>query len=293
MGAQGRPPTPGWEEPFGDAPGFCGVAVCTDHGQVADLGSASSGAARGAQDLRSPLKGLGWLSQDLLHSLLGVGPGSFPGPWPGLWLGRPHVGESGFSPHRGGRGLPPRDVPSDLAVTWVPTPDVHTHSCLHTSTHSCTCTHSPTLQHTCSRPYTCTHLTFTPPPLSQAGPQTPPCSYPYHTLSPTLSHTFTRTHRLALSQGRTLAYTPTLTPPRSHPHIHTCPLTYIHLHTHTDVCSIHPHIHPYARSHPVTLAPPTPNVQALRFHIPRTLPHARTLTCNAHTRSLTHTEGRH
>lgn len=133
----------------------------------------------------------------------------------------------------------------------------------------------------------------TPRPLSQAGPKTPPHSYPYHTLSPTLSHTFTQTHRFTLSQGHTLAHTPTLTPPRSHPHIHTCPLTYIHLHTHTDVCSIHPHIHPYARSHPVTLRPPTPNVQTLRFHIPRTLTHARTLTCNAHTHSLTHTKGRH
>ena len=173
VGGGGRPPTPGWEEPFGDAPGFCGVAVRTDHGQVADLGSAWSGAARGAQDLRSLLKGLGWLSQDYLRSPLGVEPGSFPGPWPGLWLGRPHEGKSGFSPHRGGRGLPPRDVPSDLAVTWVPTPDVHTHSRLRTSTHSCACTHSPTLQHTCSCLCTCTHLTFTPPTLTGRSTNTP------------------------------------------------------------------------------------------------------------------------
>lgn len=232
MGAHGRPPTPGWEEPFGDAPGFCGVAVHADHGQVADLGSASSGAARGAQDLlRSPLGGLGWLSQDLLRSPLGVGPGSFPGPRPGLWLGHPHVGESGFSPHRRGRGLPPRDVPSDLAVTWVPTPDVHTHSCLHTSTHSCTCTHSPTLQHTCSRPYTCTHLTFTPPHSHRQVHKHPHVRIRITQLAlPFLTHSHEHTdshfHRVAH------LLTHPLTPPRSYPHIHTCPLTYIHLHTH-------------------------------------------------------------
>ena len=153
-----KPSTAGWEEPFRDAPGF-----------------------RGRLSAQITARWLTWAppcpeplgARDLLHSRAGGSGLALPGPQLGLWLGRPHVGESGFSPHCEGRGLPARDVPSDLAVTWVPTPDVHTHSCLHISTHSFTCTQSPTLQHTCSCPYTCTHLTFTPPPLSQASPQTP------------------------------------------------------------------------------------------------------------------------
>lgn len=269
-----KPSTAGWEEPFRDAPGF-----------------------RGRLSAQITARWLTWApprpeplgAWDLLHSRAGGSGLALPGPRPGLWLGHPHVGESGFSPHCEGRGLPTRDVPSDLAVTWVPTPDVHTHSCLHTSTHSFTCTQSPTLQHTCSCPYTCTHLTFTPPHSHRQVHRHPCVSIHTTHLGPTLSHTFTRTHRFTVSQGRTLAHTPTLMPPRSHVSTHVCTFT----RTYVDVCGIHPHIHPHSRSHPVTLRPPAPNVRA---HTPLPHPvhsHVHTLTCDTHTRSLTHTKGWH
>ena len=163
-------------------------------------------------------------------------------------------------------------------------PMLTTTFCLTTSSPSLLMLPSPTLQHTCSCPYTCTHLTFTPPHSHRQVHRHPCVSIHTTHLGPTLSHTFTRTHRFTVSQGRTLAHTPTLMPPGSHVSTHVCTFT----RTYVDVCGIHPHIHPHSCSHPVTLRPPVPNVRA---HTPLPHPlhsHVHTLTCDTHTRSLTH-----
>lgn len=171
--------------------GFPRAAVCTDCSQVADLGAQSRRAPGTSFTPRAG--GQGWLSRAL------AGPSG--------WT--PPRASRAFLPAAQGGGAHQRcalDLPSRcLRLT-------STHSCLHTSTsqphmHTATSTPAHTLMSTALHTpdiHTPTH--------SQASPQTPLSSYSHHTLRAPPFHTFTRTHRFTLSQGRILAHTPTLVP---------------------------------------------------------------------------------